>query len=148
MNRRRAITLLGGVAAWPVAARAQQPDRFRKIGILMPYHEHDAEIQARIAVFRQELRKLGWREGDNLRIDERWSADNMGRIGDHAVELVSLNPDLILVSGRRAVPIVQQQPAPSRSCSWASPIRSPPVWSKRLPGPAVISRDFHKSSSR
>ena len=110
MKRREFMTLLGGAAvAWPLAARAQQQDRFRKIGILMPYHEHDAEIQARIAVFRQELRKLGWREGDNLRIDERWSADNMGRIGDHAVELVSLNPDLILVSGRRAVPIVQQQ---------------------------------------
>jgi putative ABC transport system substrate-binding protein len=110
MKRRGFITLLGGAAmAWPLAARAQQQDRFRKIGILMPYHEHDAEIQARIAVFRQELRKLGWREGDNLRIDERWSADNMGRIGDHAAELVSLNPDLILVSGRRAVPIVQQQ---------------------------------------
>jgi putative tryptophan/tyrosine transport system substrate-binding protein len=75
----------------------------------MPYQEGDVEIRARVEAFRQGLRKLGWTEGSNLRIDERWSADNMGRIRDYAAELVNLNPDVIVVSGRRAVPIVQQQ---------------------------------------
>jgi putative ABC transport system substrate-binding protein len=110
IRRREFITLLGGAAAaWPLAARAQQPEQVRKLGMLMPYHEHDADIRARVAVFRQELRKLGWTEGSNLRIDERWSADDMGRIRDYAAELVNLNPDVILVTGRRAVPLVQQQ---------------------------------------
>jgi putative ABC transport system substrate-binding protein len=111
MKRREFITLIGGgaAAAWPLAARAQQAERMRRVGILMQYHEGDVEIRARVEVFRQELRKLGWTEGSNLRIDERWSADNMGRIRDHAAELVNLNPDVILVAGRRAVPIVQQQ---------------------------------------
>jgi ABC-type uncharacterized transport system substrate-binding protein len=110
LRRREFITLLSGVVvAWPLAARAQQLEQLRRVGILMPYHEDDVEIRARVAVFRQELRKLGWTEGSNLRIDERWSADNMGRIRDYAAELVNLNPDVILVAGRRAVPIVQQQ---------------------------------------
>jgi putative ABC transport system substrate-binding protein len=107
MRRREFITLLGGAAAWPLAARAQQ--QLRRVGILMPYQEGDVEIRARVEAFRQGLRKLGWTEGSNLRIDERWSADNMGRIRDYAAELVNLNPDVIVVSGRRAVPIVQQQ---------------------------------------
>jgi putative ABC transport system substrate-binding protein len=107
MRRREFITLLGASAAWPLVARAQQ--QLRRVGILMPYQEGDVEIRARVEAFRQGLRKLGWTEGSNLRIDERWSADNMGRIRDYAAELVNLNPDVIVVSGRRAVPIVQQQ---------------------------------------
>ena len=136
----------GGVAARGARAAAGP---VRQIGMLMPYREHDAEIQARIAVFRQGLRKLGWTEGDNIAIDDRWSADNMDRIRRHAAELVRLEPDVILVvRPPRRRPIVQRQPAPSRSCSWASPIRSAPVWSKALPGRAATHGIFTISNSQ
>jgi putative tryptophan/tyrosine transport system substrate-binding protein len=98
LQRRDFITLLGGAAVgWPLAARAQQKDRARWIGILMAFTESDAEIQARVTAFRQELRKLGWAEGSNLRIEERWPADNMDRVRSDAAELVELKPDAILV---------------------------------------------------
>jgi putative ABC transport system substrate-binding protein len=72
--RRRAFTLLGGAAAaWPLAVRAQQPDRMRRIGALMAYAESDPEGQAQVAAFREELQKLGWAEGRNIRIDSRWA---------------------------------------------------------------------------
>jgi putative tryptophan/tyrosine transport system substrate-binding protein len=97
MKRRAFITLLGNAAAaWPLA-RAQQNDRARWIGILMAFTESDAKIQARVTAFRQELRKLGWAEGSNLRIEERWPADNMDRVRSDAAELVELKPDAILV---------------------------------------------------
>jgi putative ABC transport system substrate-binding protein len=107
MSRREFITFLGGAAAaWPLAARAQQSERMRRVAIL-PYTERDAEIRTRIATFRQQLRKLGWAEGDNLRTEERWTGDDMDRVRRY--ELVNLNPDVILVAGRRVAPIVQQQ---------------------------------------
>jgi len=78
MKRREFITLLGGAAAtWPVAARAQQPERMRRIGVLMGYAETDA--QAQVASLRQELQKLGWEEGRNIRIDVRFPAADAGR---------------------------------------------------------------------
>jgi putative tryptophan/tyrosine transport system substrate-binding protein len=99
MNRREFITLLGGAAAWPLAARAQQPDRVRRIGVLMGYPESDPEAQVFITAFRDGLRKFGWTEGRNTRIDTRWAtpadADSMQRF---AKELVALQPDLILAS--------------------------------------------------
>ena len=73
MRRREFITLLGGAAAWPLAARAQQPDRMRRIGVLMGYAESDPEGQACVAAFREGLQKLGWAEGRNIRIDTRWA---------------------------------------------------------------------------
>jgi putative tryptophan/tyrosine transport system substrate-binding protein len=110
MRRREFITLLGGgAAAWPLAARAQQPERVRRIGVLMAFAESDAEMQARVAVFRQGLRKLGWSEGRNLRIDERWTADDMDRVRAHASELISLKPDAIVVGGRRTLSALQEQ---------------------------------------
>ena len=98
MRRREFITLLGGAAAaWPLAARAQQPDRVRRIGVLMGYAESDSEGQAQIAAFRDGLQKLGWTEDRNTRIDTRWAtpadAESMQRF---AKELVALQPDLIL----------------------------------------------------
>ena len=91
MRRRQFITLLGGAVAWPLAARAQQNDRARRIGVLMAFTESDAEIQAtRVTAFRQELRKLGWAEGSSLRIEKRWPADNMDRVRSDAAELVEL----------------------------------------------------------
>jgi putative ABC transport system substrate-binding protein len=78
VRRREFITLLGGAAAWPFAARAQQRDRMRRIGVLMNLAEGDPESQARIAAFRGGLDKLGWIEGRDLQIDYRWFAGDLG----------------------------------------------------------------------
>jgi hypothetical protein len=72
LHRREFITLLGGAAAWPLAARAQQPERTRRVGVLMGYAESDAAAQTQVAALRQELRKLGWEEGRNIRLDVRF----------------------------------------------------------------------------
>jgi putative ABC transport system substrate-binding protein len=97
MKRREFITLLGGAAAWPLAARAQQPDQVRQIGVLMAYAESDPEGQAFIAAFREELKKFGWAEGRNIRIDIRWAAFDAQLMQRVAKQLVVLQPDLILV---------------------------------------------------
>jgi len=103
MRRRAFITLLGGAAARPLAARAQQPDRIRRIGVLNPFAENDPEVQANITAFRQVLQKLGWTDGRNVRIDYRWGGADPGRIHAQAKELVGLNPDVILVSSALAL---------------------------------------------
>jgi putative ABC transport system substrate-binding protein len=109
MRRRDLITLLGGaVAAWPLAARAQQAARQRRVGILMAFAESDEEFQGRVGAFRQEIRRLGWPE-ESLRIDERWAADDMERVRAYASELINLKPDAILVGGRRALSVLQEQ---------------------------------------
>jgi putative ABC transport system substrate-binding protein len=109
MRRRSFITLLGASAAvWPPAARAQQPSATRRVGIVMPYPESDAVVQKGIAGFREELRKFGWREGENVRIDLRWSTDNLDRVRADMAEIIGLNADVILSSGQRVVPIVQE----------------------------------------
>ena len=98
MRRREFITLLGGaVVSWPLAARAQQPDRVRRIGVLMGFAENDSQAQAMIAAFREGLEKLGWTEGRNTQIDTRWTtpADAESR-QRFAKELVALQPDVIL----------------------------------------------------
>ena len=87
MRRREFITLLGGAAAWPLAARAQQPDRMRRIGVLMGYAESDREGQANVAAFQGGLQKLGWTEGRNIRIDTRWAAGDTEAIQRLAKEL-------------------------------------------------------------
>jgi len=111
MKRREFITLLGGAAvAWPVATRAQQPERVRRIGVLMGYPESDSEAQTKIAAFRDGLQKLGWTEGRNTRIDTRWAtpadAESMERF---AKELVALQPDLILSSTTPTTAALLQQ---------------------------------------
>jgi putative ABC transport system substrate-binding protein len=97
MRRRDFIKVIGGAAAWPVAVRAQQPDRMRRIGVLMSYPESDPEGQAFVTAFREELQKLGWAQGRNILIDTRWTtlsdAQSMQR---RAKELVALQPDLML----------------------------------------------------
>src|SRR5437773_443706 len=95
MNRREFITLMGGAAvAWPLAARAQQGERVRRIGVLMYLPADDAEGQARLAALTQALERLGWSDGRNLRIDTRWAnADDIRR---HAAELAALAPDVLL----------------------------------------------------
>jgi putative ABC transport system substrate-binding protein len=110
IERRKFLATLGGAAVtWPLAARAQQPATERTVGILMAYSASDRDLQARVAAFRQDLRKLGWVEGGNLRIDDRWPSDDMDRIRVDAAELIARKPDVILVAGRRAVAALQQQ---------------------------------------
>jgi putative tryptophan/tyrosine transport system substrate-binding protein len=96
-NRRQIITLLGGAAvAWPLAARAQQPERVRRIGVLMAATADDPEYQTRMGAFQQGLALLGWTDGRNVRIDTRWATTNADDIRKHAVELAALAPDVIL----------------------------------------------------
>jgi len=100
MNRREFITLLGSAGTvpamlWPLEARAQQPDRMRRVGMLMDTAESNSEGQERIAAFRQGLRQLGWSEGRNIRIDDRWAGGDVERARAYAAELVGLKPDVI-----------------------------------------------------
>jgi putative tryptophan/tyrosine transport system substrate-binding protein len=104
MRRREFITTLGGVvAAWPLAAHAQQPERMRRIGVLMALAENDPEEQVRYAAFVEGLQQLGWTDGRNVRIDVRWSAGDADRGRKYAAELVALAPDVILASGGTVV---------------------------------------------
>ena len=97
MKRREFITLLGGAAAMsPLAARAQQPDRLLRIGVLMGFAENDLASQSDVTALRGTLAKLGWTEGNNLRIELRWGAGDAAKIGTLAKELVDLRPDAIL----------------------------------------------------
>ena len=108
MRRREFITLTGAAAVWPLAARAQQPDGMRRIGVLLPAAADDAEFQAWVGAFLQALALSGWTIGRNVRIDTRWATANAGEIRRHAAELVALAPDVILVHGTSTVaPLLQ-----------------------------------------
>ena len=109
MKRREFITLLGGAAAtWPLAARAQQGERMRRIGVLMTFAAGDPVGQARFAAFLQELQQLGRTDGRNVHIDTRWAGSNAGDIRRHATELAALAPDVILANGSAATgPLLQ-----------------------------------------
>jgi putative tryptophan/tyrosine transport system substrate-binding protein len=108
MRRREFITLIGSAAAWPFTARAQ-PDRIRRIGILMGYAEGDAEGQAYVAAFREGCQKLGWTEGRNIRIDSRWGALDAESLQRFAKELVALEPDLVLAQSTPTTAALLQQ---------------------------------------
>jgi putative ABC transport system substrate-binding protein len=100
LKRREFITLIGGAAAaWPLAARAQQPERMRRIGLLMNFAADDPSGQTRLLAFAQALAQSGWTDGRNVQIDIRWAAGNPDRIRRYAAELVALAPDVILASG-------------------------------------------------
>ena len=104
MRRREFVTLLGGIAVvWPLAARAQQPERVRRIGVLTPFPADDAEGHARLTAFTQALQQLGWTVGQNVRIDDRWGPGNPATMRKHATELVALEPDVILALTTAAV---------------------------------------------
>jgi putative ABC transport system substrate-binding protein len=107
MMRRAFITLLGGAAAWPLAARAQQPGGMRRIGVLTNLGADDPVAQARIAAFLQALAQLGWTDGRNVRIDYRWGASDADRSRRYAAELVALAPDVMLASASPAVASLQ-----------------------------------------
>jgi putative tryptophan/tyrosine transport system substrate-binding protein len=102
MRRRAFISLLGSVAAWPLAARAQQPRQMRRIAVLTSADETDREAQSQIAAFREEFARLGWTEGCNVTIDVRWTRADTGLMTKSAAELAALAPDLILTSSTLA----------------------------------------------
>jgi putative ABC transport system substrate-binding protein len=109
MNRREFILALGGVAvAWPLAARAQQPERMRRIGVLMNIAADDPQAQARIEAFLQGLQPLGWTVGRNLQIDARWAAADADLFRRYAIDLVAAAPDVILASTSSAVAPLRQ----------------------------------------
>src|SRR5262245_36356918 len=103
LKRREFITLLGGWASWPLAARAQPGERVRRIGVLLSAPADHAEFQARIAAFHQGLALLGWTIGRNVRIDTRWAGGKADDIRRHATELAALAPDVILATGAATV---------------------------------------------
>jgi putative ABC transport system substrate-binding protein len=108
MRRREFMRLLGGAAAWPLAARAQQRERMRRISVLMGLAADDTESQARLAAFAQGLQQSGWIVGQNVRVDYRWGAGNADTMRKYAAELVALAPDVILAHSSAAVaPLLQ-----------------------------------------
>src|SRR5436190_2354370 len=138
MRRRELITLLGGaMVSWPLAARAQQPDRVRRIGVLMGFAENDSQAQTMIAAFREGLQKLGWTEGRNTRIDTRWTtpADAVSR-QRFAKELVALQPDVILshITPTTAALLQQTRTIPIVFATVSDPVGSGFVASFPQPG--------------
>jgi putative ABC transport system substrate-binding protein len=109
MLRREFIAGLGSAAAWPLAARAQQGDRVRRIGVLMPYDENDDEPKRRVSAFTQALAGLGWTDGRNVRMDLRWAGGDTNRIRALAQELVGLQPDIIVTNTTPATIAVKRE---------------------------------------
>ena len=99
LRRREFITLLGGAAAWPLAVRAQQGDRVRRIGVHMPFDENDPAAKPSVSAFIQALAGLGWTDSRNVRMDLRWGGGEINRIRALTQELVGLQPDILLTSG-------------------------------------------------
>ena len=137
MNRREFIALLGsGVAGWPLAARAQQPERMRRIGVLTPLAKDNPETQARIAAFLQELQRLGWTDGRNLQVEFRWDTGDPSFNSKAATELVTLSPDVILSTATVALAALQQatQTVPIVFVQVADPVGAGFVASLAKPG--------------
>jgi ABC-type uncharacterized transport system substrate-binding protein len=109
VRRREFITLIGGAAAaWPLAARAQQADRVRRIGVLFGIAENDPEGRNRLDAFRQELEKLGWVAGQNVQVDYRWAGGDLERLRAQAAELVRLKPDVLVAGATLSLVALQQ----------------------------------------
>ena len=137
LQRREFVTLLGGaLAAWPLAASAQQRERMRSIGVLMNRAADNPEGQDRLAAFQQGLQEAGWSVGRNVRIDTRWSEDNADLSAKYAAELVALAPDIILASGTLAVMALQHinRTLPIVFASVADPVGAGIVDSLAHPG--------------
>src|SRR6516165_5854301 len=109
MKRRTFIAGLGSAVAWPLAARAQQGDHVRRIGLLMPGDENDPLYKSRLSAFTQALASLGWTDGRNVRMDLRWHDDDINRIRAVAQQLVGLQPDIILATSTAATVALQRE---------------------------------------
>src|ERR1700754_4319150 len=108
MRRREFLTLLGATAGWPLAARAQQSTRPKRVGVLMTGAEGDPDSQRRIGALREGLQALGWVDGQNVTIEYRWGAGEIGRIQQYAEELVAMQPDAILANSTPVIGALQK----------------------------------------
>ena len=141
IERRKFLATLGCAAAgWPLAARAQQPDRMRRIGVLMGYAESDLDVQAHIAAFREGLQKSGWTEGRNIQIDTRWAApDDAASMRRFATELVAPQPESFSPTPHPPRPRCCSKRLPSPLFSRSLPTRSAAVLSPASRGLAATS---------
>jgi putative ABC transport system substrate-binding protein len=138
IRRREFIAGLGYAAAWPLVARAQQGDRLRRIGVLLPATADDTQYQTLLGVFLQELALSGWTIGRNVRIDTRWATANVAEIRRHATELATLAPDVVGAMAPRPWRRCCRRPALCRSCFRSLSIRSPLVSSTAWRGRAAM----------
>jgi putative ABC transport system substrate-binding protein len=136
VRRREFISLLGGAAAWPLTARAQQPERVKRIGVLMNFEAGEPQGQARVEAFHRALLQLGWSVGQNVHIDYRWGAGDPERYRKYAVELNALAPDVILATNTPTAVILQQtsQTVPLVFVQVPDPVRLGFVASLARPG--------------
>ena len=144
MNRRKFITLLGGAAAWPLAARAQKPEQMRRVVFLHALAENDPEVKARIDAFRQGLETLGWVENRNIRIEHRFASGDLSRMQAYAAELVSSAPDLIVASSTPVLLALKQatRTIPIVICLVNDPVRQGLVASLARPGGNITGFTF------
>src|SRR5215472_14445363 len=108
MNRREFIAVFGGAAAWPLAARAQQRERVRRVAFLHPYAENDPEVSARVIAFREGLEALGWSENRNIIVEHRYSAGDLRQIEAYTTELVRSAPDVIVATSTPIIAALKQ----------------------------------------
>jgi putative ABC transport system substrate-binding protein len=148
VKRRTFIAGLGSAATWPLAARAQQPERMRRIGVLMAYGEDDPEAKAFLVAFRRGLQELGWAENRNLHMDIRWTAGNLERMETLARELVGLKPDAILSDTTPVTAAVQREARtiPIVFMTVSDPVGSGFVASLPRPGGNITGFSNHESS--
>jgi putative ABC transport system substrate-binding protein len=143
MRRREFMALLGGAAAaWPLAARAQQPERMKRIGVLMNSVADDSEGKVRIAAFLQGLQQLGWTDGPNVRIDIRWGGTgDSDSIRQYAAELVALTPDVILATTSPSIAALQQA---TRTVPIVFAMVVDPVGARLRRKPGAAGRQHHR----
>jgi putative ABC transport system substrate-binding protein len=149
LRRREFIAGLGGAAAaWPLVAHAQQGDRVRRIGVLMPYAENDPVAKAYLSAFTQALAGVGWTEGRNVRMDLRWYGDDINRIRALAQDLVGLQPDIILVTQTAATAAVQRETRtiPIVFVNLADPVASGIVARLNQPGGNITGFAIYEAS--
>jgi putative ABC transport system substrate-binding protein len=139
MQRREFIGLVGGAAAWPVVARAQQPGRMRRVGVLLASNERDPEMQARLSGFKEALRALGWTVGGNLQLDVRWFGGSSERAVEYAREIAALVPDVIVANGTVGLEAVLKvtRSVPTVFVAVGNPVGSGYVASMSHPGANV-----------
>jgi len=143
MTRREFITLLGGAAAvWPIAARAQEPTRMRRVGVLMNVAENEPEGQAALTAFVRKLNELGWTDDRNVRLDVRWAAGDRERYRRYARELLALSPDVILCRTSTVVAVLQE----ATFCLSRRSTRSEPAWLTAWRSPAATPPDLSHSN--